>query len=1047
MKSKTTRLACLTMLALTALNARAIILFQDNFPYTDGTYLDGTGVWVLPGYTPAANQLYISGNAVVWPGTLTGDTPRAFFTNGLPAYTLAAVSNFNQTVYYFPSNAPVAAIYGSCTFSMPTAPGHGQYFFGLADSNFTFRARIYVITNGVTAGKYRISVSNSGTVPSASTNVVQTDIAPGTTNTLVIRYVLASGISTVWLNPTAETNSATSVAVNAATTSTGGGASGNSVNSVILRNAQNLPGLTVGNVIIATTFAEVYPSSSGMNSPFIADQPKDAPSHAVGDNVTFSVVAGGDPNLYYQWYYNTNTFTNVITFGTGPTLSLTNIQATNAGSYSVVITNGSGIVTSRLAALTFLVAPPIITNQPVNQTNVLLSTANFTVTAGGSQPLDYYWKSVSGGVTNPVATYLNGGNRNTLSLTGVTSNNTYFVTISNRFGITNSALATLTVIPPLLTNISSLRATVTAPNYNPTNTTSLFKVRGIVTTWANMTTSGNSEFFIQDANAAIAVFWGGAPGATYLPPAGTLVEVVAPLSSFNGLEELAPVFGNAYHSVTNVSYGNPLPTPLPLPFDPSMQNNTATMEALEAMYFVATNVMLEMDTGTNFASISAGEFITNASGQTFNMFINSHTDVPNHPKYTCPVDIYGVLGQFAPPNDTTSPHTNGYQFTPSRYVDIVPSVRFTNVLSNLNRRGDLPTNTFSDIVLRPGERITMNLRATDPRSGSLTSIGPFSGLPAAATKSTSLVGGVGTASFDYQATTNDAGTNFAVTLVVIAPSWSSTNVWNIYVPTPVEQKVFISEFLAFASGDSNSPAFNPLQRQVDTGSFGNDRYIEIANLSGSNVDLLNWSIGDASSTPWHTFYNGEFGFPPEILNATNCYVIYGGPLNDTNSPTILGGQIEPANPGPLNFNTAFGGVITLHNGDGHLIDRIAYSPSDLVSNNCSNTRFLYPDGVLDVVPQSYVSTNWVTPGFQYDGSAWGQTARLPVNVGSITVVPGNPLLLNFTADPATASTLWQLNNIGEKPRIIYGQQFTNTSGQFQISNPPAGHQFYGVTKQ
>jgi hypothetical protein len=67
-----------------------------------------------------------------------------------------------------------------------------------------------------------------------------------------------------------------------------------------------------------------------------------------GDNVTFVVVAGGSGPLSYQWYYNTNT---PVSAATNSTLTLTNVQPANAGSYSVVVSNSVNAVSSQFAVL------------------------------------------------------------------------------------------------------------------------------------------------------------------------------------------------------------------------------------------------------------------------------------------------------------------------------------------------------------------------------------------------------------------------------------------------------------------------------------------------------------------------------------------------------------------------------------------------------------------------------------------------------------------------------------------------------------------------
>ncbi len=68
---------------------------------------------------------------------------------------------------------------------------------------------------------------------------------------------------------------------------------------------------------------------------------------SVGSNVTFTVAASGSGTLTYQWQLNT---TN-ISSATGSSFTIANAQPTNAGDYQVVVSNGSGSVTSSNATL------------------------------------------------------------------------------------------------------------------------------------------------------------------------------------------------------------------------------------------------------------------------------------------------------------------------------------------------------------------------------------------------------------------------------------------------------------------------------------------------------------------------------------------------------------------------------------------------------------------------------------------------------------------------------------------------------------------------
>ena len=80
--------------------------------------------------------------------------------------------------------------------------------------------------------------------------------------------------------------------------------------------------------------------------PKIKTQPQ-SQAVARGANATFTVVATGSLPLAYQWYFNQ---TQVIPWGTGASLTVTNVQDASVGGYSVVVDNGVA-VTSSIAQL------------------------------------------------------------------------------------------------------------------------------------------------------------------------------------------------------------------------------------------------------------------------------------------------------------------------------------------------------------------------------------------------------------------------------------------------------------------------------------------------------------------------------------------------------------------------------------------------------------------------------------------------------------------------------------------------------------------------
>jgi hypothetical protein len=83
------------------------------------------------------------------------------------------------------------------------------------------------------------------------------------------------------------------------------------------------------------------------NAPTITSQPKNITLTA-GASALFGVTATGVPEPTYQWLFNGKE----ISGATSATLSISGVKESDAGKYSVVVTNDSGSVTSNEAVLT-----------------------------------------------------------------------------------------------------------------------------------------------------------------------------------------------------------------------------------------------------------------------------------------------------------------------------------------------------------------------------------------------------------------------------------------------------------------------------------------------------------------------------------------------------------------------------------------------------------------------------------------------------------------------------------------------------------------------
>jgi endonuclease/exonuclease/phosphatase family metal-dependent hydrolase len=159
-----------------------------------------------------------------------------------------------------------------------------------------------------------------------------------------------------------------------------------------------------------------------------------------GATAAFSVVVTGTPALHYQWRRNGT----VVSGATASALTVTNVQSGVTGSYTAVVTNAWGSVTSAPAALNLL-APPTLTQPPTNQSAAQGASATFTVAATGGAPLGYQWRFAGSAVPGATAT-----SYTRLNVQPDTAGQ-YSVLVTNAAGsVTGAASLRLIVPPPLL---------------------------------------------------------------------------------------------------------------------------------------------------------------------------------------------------------------------------------------------------------------------------------------------------------------------------------------------------------------------------------------------------------------------------------------------------------------------------------------------------------------------------------------------------------------------------------------------------------------------
>lgn len=175
-----------------------------------------------------------------------------------------------------------------------------------------------------------------------------------------------------------------------------------------------------------------------------------------GDFASMDVGASGFGTLSYQWRFNGADLEGQ----TDSFLWINSVNMSQAGQYSVVVSNLFGGVTSRTATLTVTPTPPTITDQPQSLTVTAGSTASFLVKVSSTDlpTLSFQWMKNGvniSGATNPL-----------YRITATTTNDagSYSVAVQDSSGKATSSRAVLSVVgstptPPSLADCGIVSGT------------------------------------------------------------------------------------------------------------------------------------------------------------------------------------------------------------------------------------------------------------------------------------------------------------------------------------------------------------------------------------------------------------------------------------------------------------------------------------------------------------------------------------------------------------------------------------------------------------
>lgn len=203
------------------------VVFNDHFDYADGAITGGSlGLW--------RNHSGPAGEALVTNGWLR--VSRSFDEDVNARLIGAPYATTSATVLYSRFKVSFSAL--------PTATGN--YFAHFKNDASAQVGRLWASTANATSGKFRLGIGNASAA-SAASGQFPLDLTLNETNTVVTRLVLATGMATIWINPTAETDS--SVTAGDAVADPG------TVTAYAFRQDAGEGILFVDDLVVATSFA------------------------------------------------------------------------------------------------------------------------------------------------------------------------------------------------------------------------------------------------------------------------------------------------------------------------------------------------------------------------------------------------------------------------------------------------------------------------------------------------------------------------------------------------------------------------------------------------------------------------------------------------------------------------------------------------------------------------------------------------------------------------------------------------------------------------
>ncbi len=351
-----------------------------------------------------------SGGGAVAPSITAQPADQSVKSGQTATFSVSANGTAPLTYQWLRSGLPIS---GATSASYTTA-AVGPY-----ESGATFAVTVKNSAGSVTSRAAKLSVS--AVAPSITTQPADQSVKSGQTATFSVSANGTAPLTYQWLRSGLPISGANSASY---TTAAVGPYESGTTFAVTIKNSAG----SVTSRAAKLSVSAVAPS--------ITTQPADQ-SVKAGQPAAFSVVASGTAPLTYQWQKNGSAISGATSssYATPPTTT-----SDSGTTFSVVVSNSAGSVSSRAARLTVSAAAPSISTQPANVTVSPGSSATFTVVASGTAPLSYQWQKAGAPISGA-----NGASYTTPATVSDDSGSGFSVVVSNSAGTVTSRTAVLTV--------------------------------------------------------------------------------------------------------------------------------------------------------------------------------------------------------------------------------------------------------------------------------------------------------------------------------------------------------------------------------------------------------------------------------------------------------------------------------------------------------------------------------------------------------------------------------------------------------------------------